>query len=255
VAGQTFVPFLAGEAALVTGSSRGIGRATAVALARLGADVGLVQRGDAAEVAAEIERLGRRAVVVRADLADAEAGERAVDEVADALGRLDVAVVNAGLIQRVPALEVSLDEWRRILDVNLTAAFAVSRAAARRFLALGRGGRIVHLASQLSFFGGVNVAAYSASKGGIVQLAKSQSNEWAPLGIRVNAVAPGWVETEMTAELRANAPRLAEITGRIPLGRWATEDEIADVVCFLVSPAARYVSGHVLAVDGGYLAR
>jgi 2-deoxy-D-gluconate 3-dehydrogenase len=255
VAETTFLPFLEGEAALVTGASRGIGRATAVALARLGADVGLVQRGDAADVVAEIERLGRRAVVVRADLADAEAGERAVEEVAGALGRLDVAVVNAGLIQRKPALELTLDEWRRIVDVNLTAAFAVSRAAARRFALGGRGGRIVHVGSQLSFFGGVDVAAYSSSKGGVAQLAKSQSNEWAPLGIRVNAVAPGWVETEMTAELQANAERVAEITGRIPLGRWASPDEIADVVCFLVSPAARYVSGHVLPVDGGYLAR
>ncbi len=250
-----FQPFLAGQAALVTGAGRGIGRATAIVLARLGADIGLVQRGDAAETVREIEALGRRAIVVQADMADAEAAEGSVDEVADALGRLDIAVCNAGQIDRTPALDVTLENWRRVIDVNLTAAFAVSRAAARRFLAQGSGGCIVHSGSQLSFFGGVNVMAYSSSKGGIAQLTKSQSNEWAPLGIRVNAVAPGWIETEMTEELRANTPRFDEISGRIPMGRWGREDEIADVIAFLVSPAARYVTGHMLAVDGGYLVR
>ena len=252
---ETFQPFLAGEAALVTGASRGIGRAIAVRLAQLGADLGLVQRGDAAGTVAEIEALGRRAVVCQIDLADAVAAETAVDEVATRLGRLDVTVCNAGVIHRQPALEVSLDDFRQVLDVNLVGAFAVSRAAARWFVAQGGGGRIVHLASQLSFFGGVNVAAYSASKGAIAQLTKSQANEWAPLGIRVNAVAPGWVETEMTEDLRRNAPRYAEITGRIPAGRWGWEEEIADAVAFLVSPAARYVHGVVLPVDGGYLVR
>ena len=251
----TFQPFLTGQAALVTGASRGIGRATAVALARLGADVGIVQRGDGAETVRDIEALGRRALVVRADMTDAEAAERSVDEVADTFGRLDIAVCNAGMIDRTPALDVTLENWRRVVDVNLTAAFAVSRAAARRFVAQNSRGCIVHCGSQLSFFGGVNVMAYSSSKGGVAQLTKSQSNEWAPLGIRVNAVAPGWIETEMTEELRANTPRFEEISGRIPMGRWGREEEIADVVAFLVSPAARYVTGHVLPIDGGYLVR
>ena len=132
---------------------------------------------------------------------------------------------------------VSLEDFRRVIDVNLIGAFAVTRAAARLFANAG-GGRIVHVGSQLSFFGGVNVAAYSASKGAIVQLAKSQANEWASLGVRVNAIAPGWIETEMTREVREAPARLAEITARIPLGRWGREDEVASAVAFLVSPAA-----------------
>jgi 2-deoxy-D-gluconate 3-dehydrogenase len=251
----TFVPFLAGEVALVTGASRGIGRAIAVTLARLGADVGLVQRGEAAATVAEIDALGRRAHVVEADLADPEAAERAVAEVGGALGRLDVCICNAGIIHRDAALDVSLADFQRVLTVNVAAPFAVSRAAARIFLERGTAGRIVHLASVTSFHGSVQAAAYSTSKGAVAQLMRSEANEWGPLGIRVNAVAPGWVQTEMTAALRADATRNAEIIGRVPLGRWATEDEVADAVAFLVSPAARYVHGHVLAVDGGYLGR
>lgn len=256
---------LAGKVALVTGASRGIGHAIALELARLGADVGLVQRGDARATVAEIEGIGCRAHVVSADLADADESERAVEEVAEALGRLDVLVANAATIHREPALELSLAAWRRTLDLNLTAVFAASRAAARRFLAQGQGagdagaaralGSIVHVASVLSFQGGINVCAYAASKGGVAQLTKALANEWAPLGIRVNAVAPGYVANEQTEPLRADPERYAQISERIPLGRWATPDDIARVVGFLVSPAAEYVHGHVLAADGGWLAR
>lgn len=252
---ETFREFLLGEAVLVTGGSRGIGRAIAIALAQLGADVGLIQRGEAAETISELRALGRRAVSVRADLADPRAAESAVGEIATALGRLDVCVCNAGVINRDAALDISLDEFERVLAVNVTSAFAVSRAAARVFVAAGTAGRIVHLASVTSFDGSVQAAAYATSKGAVAQLMKSEANEWGPLGIRVNAVAPGWVETEMTGALRRNEARDAEITGRIPLGRWARPEEIAAAVAFLVSPAASHVHGHVLAVDGGYLVR
>jgi 2-deoxy-D-gluconate 3-dehydrogenase len=246
---------LTGKVALVTGASRGIGRAIAERLASLGADVGLVQRSDAAGTASEIQRLGRRAFVFQADLGDARACDDAVAAVVDALGRLDVAVCNAGAMVRAPALELSVDDWRRVLDVNLTGAFVLSRAAARQFVAQGDGGRIVHIASMMSFHAGINTAAYAASKGGVAQLTKAQANEWAPHGIRVNAVAPGWVETELTAPLREDERRFAEISGRIPVGRWATADDIAGAVAFLSLPESEYVNGIVLPVDGGWLAR
>ena len=233
---------LEGKAAIVTGASRGIGRATAERLAELGARVATIQRGDGPGHA------------IAADLGDADAAEAAAEEAIAALGGVDICVCNAGVNHRQPALDVSLADWRRVLDLNLTSAFVVSRAAARMMRDAGAG-CIVHVASQLSFFGGLNVAAYSASKGGIAQLTKSQANEWAPLGIRVNAVAPGWIETEMTDALRVDAGRFAEISGRIPFGRWGTPEEVADVVVFLCTPAARYVHGAVVAVDGGYLGR
>ena len=243
------------EVAVVTGASRGIGAAVAIELARLGADIGLVQRGAAADTRVEIERLGRRVHVVRADVGDGEAAMRAVDEVGEVFGRLDVAVANAGTTVRGPALELPLDDFKRTIDVNLTGVFAISQAAARRFLASGSPGRIVHIASVLSFQGGINVCAYAASKGGVAQLTRALANEWAPLGIRVNAVAPGYVANDLTLPLREDPQRYADISARIPAGRWATVEEIALAVAWLASPAAAYVHGHVLAVDGGWLAR
>lgn len=247
-------PF-AGEAALVTGASRGIGRAIAVELASRGADVGLVQRGDAEGTVSEIEALGRRAVVVRADAEDATATEAAVGEVAAALGRLDVVVCNAGTVHREPALDVDLSEWVRVVHVNLVSTFVVARAAARHFVEHGTGGRICINASVLAFQGGWNVASYAASKAGAANLARALANEWAALGIRVNAVAPGYVANEQTAPLRADAARSAAISARIPAGRWATDEEIASAAAFLVSPDAEYVHGAVLPVDGGWLGR
>jgi 2-deoxy-D-gluconate 3-dehydrogenase len=247
--------YLRGEVAVVTGASRGIGAAVAVELARRGADVGLVQRGDAADTKEEIERLGRLTHSVRVDVGDGEAAMAAVYEVEEALGRLDIAVANAGITVRGSALDVSLDDFKRTLDVNLTGVFAVSQAAARRFVASGTRGRIVHIASVLSFQGGVNVCAYAASKGGVGQLTRALANEWAPLGIRVNAVAPGYVATDLNQSLRHDPQRYSAITARIPLGRWGTEDDIAGAVAWLTSPAAAYVHGHLLVVDGGWLAR
>ncbi len=246
---------LAGKAAVITGASRGIGRAVALRLAQDGADIALVQRGDAADVTAEIAELGRRAHVIRTDLERPEGGDRAVAAAADALGRLDIAVANAGRIIRKPALELSLDEWERTLALNLTSVFTVSRAAARTFLEQGDGGTIVHVASVLSFQGGFNVAAYAASKGGVAQLTRALANEWAATGIRVNAVAPGYVANDQTAPLRADEARHRQISDRIPAGRWASNEDIAAAVAFLASPGAGYVHGHVLVVDGGWLAR
>ena len=246
---------LLGQAALVTGASRGIGRAIALELARQGADLGLVQRGDADDVAAAIGALARRAVVVRADLEDPTSAEEAVEAVAAGLGRLDIAVCNAGTVHRQPSLEVSLADWRRVVDVNLVSGFVVARAAARRFVAQGEGGRIVFTASVLAFQGGWNVSSYAASKAGVANLARALANEWASLGIRVNAVAPGYIENDQSAPLRADPERYAAISSRIPAERWGTNEDVAATVAFLVSPAAEYVHGSVLTVDGGWLGR
>ena len=216
--------------ALVTGASRGIGAAIAERL-----------RGDGWEV-----ETAERASGV--DLADPEQARAVVER----LERIDALVANAGTIVRKPALEHTLDDWRRVIDVNLVSVAAAAQAAATRMVEQG-GGAIVLMASQLSFFGGMNAAAYAASKGGVAQLTKALSNELAGRGVRVNAVAPGFIETDMTADMEDWKRR--EVDARIPLGRWGTPDDVAGAVAWLLSDDARYVSGAIVPVDGGYLAR
>jgi 2-dehydro-3-deoxy-D-gluconate 5-dehydrogenase len=249
------IPALAGRVALVTGASRGVGQAVAARLAGLGADIGMVQRTAARDTVAAVEAAGRRSAVVRADLADPAAAAAAVGQVADALGRLDVCICNAGTIHRQPALEVPLETWAQVVTVNLVSTFAMARSAARLMLAQGTGGAIVLIASVLSFQGGINVSSYAAAKAGVANLARALANEWAALGIRVNAVAPGYLDTDQTAPLRADAGRKGQIDARIPAGRWGSADDIASAVAFLVAESSAYVNGHTLVADGGWLGR
>ena len=218
------------KVALVTGASRGIGRACAE---RLRADGWRVETAE-------------RATGV--DLADPEQARAAVER----LDRIDALVANAGTTARSPALELTLAEWQRVLDLNLTAVFVLAQAAGRRMVEQG-GGAIVLVASLMSVLGGVDIAVYTASKGGVAQLAKALSNELAPRGVRVNAVMPGYVETDLTADLEDW--KRAEVGGRIPLGRFGTPEDLAGPVAWLLSDDARYVTGAVVPVDGGYLAR
>jgi 2-dehydro-3-deoxy-D-gluconate 5-dehydrogenase len=247
---------LNGCVALVTGASAGLGAEMAVALAEAGADV--AAHGNTrspSHTCARIEALGRRAAAVTGDLGDRAVSGRLVGEVVSALGGLDILVNNAGIIRRAPAERYSDEDWDRVIEVDLTAAFRLARAAGVHMIASGRGGRIINITSLLAFQGGITVPAYAAAKGGLAQLTRALANEWASKGINVNAIAPGYMATDITTALRADPVRSRQILDRIPAGRWGQPDELTGAVVFLASPAARYVHGHVLAVDGGWLGR
>jgi 2-deoxy-D-gluconate 3-dehydrogenase len=246
---------LDGKIALVTGSSSGIGAGIALGLARAGADVICHGRGEEAEAtSAAIRALGRRSVVVQADLSERAAQEPFVASAVSAFGRIDLLINNAGSIRRSPAVDYTDADWDFLLEVNLTAPFRLSRRIGKLMLEQG-GGRIVNIASLLSFQGGILVPGYAASKGGVAQLTKALANEWASKGVNVNAIAPGYIATKNTEALRADPNRSRQILERIPAGRWGEPDDIAGAAVFLCSDAARYVTGQVLAVDGGWLGR
>lgn len=247
---------LDGQVALVTGTSRGLGQGAAIALAEAGADVALLDRGEATETAERIRALGRRVLPLRCDFATASPEElaSAVTEVVDELGRVDVLVNNAGTIRRAPAIDYTPDDWSDVLRVNLDAVFHLSQAAGRKMLAQGSG-RIINVASMLSFQGGILVPAYAASKHAVAGLTKALANEWAAAGVTVNAVAPGYMATDNTSALRADEDREKSIVARIPAGRWGEPADLAGVFVFLASAASAYVTGAVIPVDGGWLVR
>ena len=250
-------PFaLAGKTALVTGCRRGIGRAAAVSLARAGADiVGVSASLDADdEVASDVVALGRRFAPYRCDLADRGAVHQLVATLIRDFPRLDILVLAAGTIERRPAADHGDELWDRVLEVNLTAQFVLARDLGRRMVAQGSG-KIVFVASMLSFQGGLTVPGYAASKGGIAQLTKALANEWAPHGVNVNSVAPGYIATDNTQALRHDEVRSRQILERIPAGRWGEPEDVSGAFVFLASPASDYVHGIVLPVDGGWLAR
>ncbi|HEY8614600.1 2-dehydro-3-deoxy-D-gluconate 5-dehydrogenase KduD [Phenylobacterium sp.] len=245
---------LAGKVAVVTGANTGLGQAIAVALASAGADVAAVGRSAMDETQKVVEATGRRFLAIGADLGSTEPIGRIVRETVDGLGGLDILVNNAGIIRRADALEFTEADWDAVIDVNLKSAFFLSQAAARVMVEKGAG-KIINIASMLSFQGGIRVASYTASKSGIAGLTKLLANEWAAKGINVNAIAPGYFATNNTEALRADESRNKDILARIPAGRWGRPEDLGGAAVFLASAAADYMHGAVVPVDGGWLAR
>jgi 2-deoxy-D-gluconate 3-dehydrogenase len=245
-----------GRRALVTGASRGLGAGIAVALAEAGADVAVADLPalNTTETCERIRATGRRALPLAADLSKRGDQDRLFAEALSGLGGIDILVNNAGIIRRTPAADYSDEDWDVVVEINQNAVFRLCRAAGREMLAQGRG-KIINIASLLAFQGGILVPAYAASKGAVAQVTKALANEWAAKGINVNAIAPGYMATDNTAALRADATRSRQILERIPAGRWGTPDDVGRVAVFLASPASDYVNGHVLVVDGGWMAR
>ncbi|HWU73079.1 MAG TPA: 2-dehydro-3-deoxy-D-gluconate 5-dehydrogenase KduD [Sphingomonas sp.] len=248
-------PFdLSGKVAIVTGANTGIGQAIALALAEAGADIAAVGRTPAQETVEKARALGRRAEIVSADLSTIEPVQRVVDETVDKLGGLDILVNNAGIIRRADAVDFTEEDWDAVVDTNLKSVFFLCQAAGRNMIANG-GGKIINIASMLTFQGGIRVPSYTASKSGIGGLTKLLANEWASKGVNVNAIAPGYIATNNTAALQADEVRNKSILDRIPAGRWGDASDLGGAAVFLASRAADYVQGHILAVDGGWLAR
>jgi 2-deoxy-D-gluconate 3-dehydrogenase len=248
---------LDGNVALVTGASRGLGQAMAVGLAEAGADIaGLSRTVGRTETRDAVQASGRRFLPITCDLQEASAADLSdvVARVVAEMGRLDILVNNAGIIRRAPALDCTEADWDDVLDVNLRSVFFLSQAAARVMKAQG-GGKIINVASMLSFQGGILVPSYTASKSAVAGLTRALANEWAPLGINVNAIAPGYMVTDNTAPLRADEARNASILERIPVGRWGTPADLKGVTVFLASAASDYMQASVVPVDGGWLAR
>lgn len=246
---------LTGKNALVTGSSRGLGAAIAIALAEAGANVALHgSRSVPQTVVEQVAATGSRHVQLTADLRDPDCAPELVEQTAAALGSIDILVNNAGMIRRAPAIDFTTADWNDVLATNLTSAFRLSQSAGRHMLKQGMG-KIINVASLLSFQGGVTVPSYAAAKGGIAQLTKALANEWAAKGVQVNAIAPGYMETDNTEALRKDPTRSRQILERIPAGRWGSPRDVAGAAVFLASPASDYINGHILAVDGGWLGR
>jgi 2-deoxy-D-gluconate 3-dehydrogenase len=247
---------LDGRAALVTGADKGLGQGMALALADAGANVASLARGSSTQTGAAVRGLGRDFAEIACDLQQASVADlqQVIERVRAAFGRLDILVNNAGTIRRGTALEFTEADWDDVLQVNLKSLYFLSQAAARVMVPQG-GGKIIHIASMLSFQGGIRVSSYAAAKSGVAGLTRALANEWAKHNINVNAIAPGYMATDNTAVLRADQERNNSILGRIPAGRWGTPDDLAGAVVFLAGSASDYVHGALVAVDGGWLAR
>ncbi|MEL6691726.1 MAG: 2-dehydro-3-deoxy-D-gluconate 5-dehydrogenase KduD [Pseudomonadota bacterium] len=246
---------LGGKVAVVTGANTGLGQGIALALAKAGAAISLVGRSAPDDTVEKIEAVGGKSCTVQADLSALDAIDYILKATRDKLGGLDILVNNAGIIQRNEALDFTVEEWDSVMNVNLRTLFFLSQAFANSCFDAGHGGKIINIASMLSYQGGIRVPSYTASKSGVMGLTRALANEWASKGINVNAIAPGYFATNNTAALQSDAKRNAEILGRIPAGRWGQPAELGGAAVFLASSASDYVHGTTLAVDGGWLSR
>ena len=246
---------LSGKVAIVTGCSTGLGQGMSYGLAEAGADIVGTDYVDFPETQATIEGMGRRFLGIKADLSSLEPIEGIMQATLEAFGKLDILVNNAGIIRRADAVDFTEKDWDDVMNVNIRTLFFLSQAAARQFMKQGTRGKIISVASMLSFQGGIRVPSYTASKSGVMGVTRLMANEWAKQNINVNAIAPGYMATDNTAPLRADPVRSKDILERIPAGRWGTPDDLKGVVVFLASEASNYVNGYTIAVDGGWLAR
>lgn len=246
---------LSGKVAIVTGCSTGLGQGISLGLAEAGADIVGVDYVDAPDTEAKVKALGRKFLGVKANLLTTDPIEEIIKQAVNTFGHLDILVNNAGIIRRVDAIDFPEKDWDDVININLKTVFFFSQAAAREFVKQKSGGKIINIASMLSFQGGIRVPSYTASKSGVMGITRAMANEWAKNNININAIAPGYMATNNTAALRADEDRSADILGRIPAGRWGTPDDVKGVAIFLASPAADYVNGYTIAVDGGWLAR
>lgn len=246
---------LTGKVAIVTGCDTGLGQGMTLGLAQAGCDIVGVNRRIPHETAEKVQALGRRFTAIQAELSRQDEIETIVDRAVAAMGRVDILVNNAGTIRRADALSFSEKDWDEVINLNLKSVFFLSQAVARQFIQQGDGGKIVNIASMLSFQGGIRVPSYTESKSGVLGITRLMANEWAGHRINVNAIAPGYMATNNTQQLREDAERSKAILDRIPAGRWGVPDDLQGPVVFLASRAADYISGFTLAVDGGWLAR
>ena len=246
---------LDGQVTAITGATRGIGRSMALALAEAGADLALLQRNvELLDLKEEIEALGRKCVIIPCDLNDSLQVKEAIPAVVEAFGKIDILVNCAGIQRRSPSVDFTEMEWDEVLNVNLKTVWTLCQQAGR-YMVPNRSGKIINMASLLSFQGGINVPAYAAAKGGVAQLTKALSNEWAPHNVNVNAIVPGYIATDMNTALIQDDNRNKQILDRIPAGDWGKPEDFQGAVVYLASKASDYVHGHLLAVDGGWLGR
>ena len=246
---------LENKVAIVTGCDTGLGQGMAVGLAKAGCDIAAVNIVEPTETSEMIEALGRKFLDIRANLMKIDDIPSIIEKTVAEYGRVDILVNNAGIIRREDAVDFSEADWDDVMNINIKSVFFLSQAVAKQFLAQGEGGKIVNIASMLSFQGGIRVPSYTASKSAVMGVTRLLANEWAKHNINVNAIAPGYMATNNTAALRADEQRNAEILGRIPANRWGVPEDLAGPVVFLSSDASAYINGYTIAVDGGWLAR